>query len=107
MQRGQWLEPNDYDPLDPTVITQKLIEDGRNHLILRDPLNITAPVRLIQGMKDAEVPWATALNIQNALVGDDVEIQFVKTSDHRLSESSDLRRMERTLNALLLDLEHA
>jgi len=107
VQHGQWLEPNDYDPLDPTVITQKLIEDGRNHLILREPLNIKAPVRLIHGMKDVEVPWATALNIQAALIGDDVEIQFVKTGDHRLSEIQDLRRMERTVNALLMDLESA
>lgn len=107
MERGQYLEPNDYDPSDPTVITKKLIEDGRNHLVLRDPLNITVPVRLIQGMKDMDVPWATALDIQAALLSDDVEIQFAKTSDHRLSEDHDLRRLERTLSALLQDLEHA
>lgn len=105
LDQGQVLEPNDYDPCEPYVITQKLIEDGRRHLLLREPLNLTIPVRLIQGMKDADVPWATALKIQDALVSDDVEIQFVKAGDHRLSEAQDLRRLEVTLDALLTHLE--
>lgn len=105
MDAGQVLEPNDYAPCEPYVITKKLIEDGRRHLLLREPLNITVPVRLIQGMKDADVPWQTALQIQDVLVGDDVEIQFVKAGDHRLSETTDLERLTRTLSALLSSLE--
>ena len=105
--QGRVLLPNDYDPTDPYVITKKLIEDGKNQLLLREPLNITVPVRLIQGMKDADVPWKTALKIQDALVSDDVEIQFVKAGDHRLSEAADLIRLERTVGALLDDMENA
>ena len=107
MSAGQVLEPNDYAPCEPYVITKKLIEDGRRHLLLREPLNITLPVRLIQGMKDADVPWQTALQIQDVLVGDDVEIQFVKAGDHRLSEAADLERLTHTLGALLSRLETA
>lgn len=98
--------PNDYDPLEPCIITKKLIDDGKNNLLLRDPLNIQVPVRLIQGLQDADVPWATALKIQDALVSPDVEIQFVKSGDHRLSEAQDLVRLGRTLGSLLEDLEH-
>jgi len=104
-ENGKVLEPNDYAPCEPYVITQKLIEDGRHQLLLRDPLNIKVPVRLIQGMKDADVPWQTALKIQGALQSDDVEIQFVKTGDHRLSEAADISRLERTVAALLTDVE--
>ncbi|HEY9164244.1 MAG TPA: alpha/beta hydrolase [Magnetovibrio sp.] len=107
LDKGQVLEPNDYDPSEPYVITQKLIEDGRRHLVLREPLNITVPVRLIQGMQDADVPWSTALSLQEALVSDDVEVQFVKSGDHRLSEAQDLRRLEVTLGALLNHLERS
>ena len=39
------------------------------------------------------------------LVSDDVEIQFVKTGDHRLSTDADLKRLTRTVGALLNDLE--
>lgn len=105
MEHGHIALPNDYDPSDPYIITKRLIEDGKNQLLLRDPLNITVPVRLIQGMKDADVPWQTALKIQDALVGDDVEVQFAKSSDHRLSETHDLNRLTRTLDALLKDIE--
>lgn len=104
--QGQVELPNDYDPLEPCIITKKLIDDGKNNLLLRDPLNIQVPVRLIQGLQDADVPWATALKIQDALVTQDVEIQFVKSGDHRLSESQDLARLGRTLGSLLEDLEH-
>ncbi len=107
MDQGQILEPNDYEPCEPYVITKKLIEDGRRHLLLREPLNITVPVRLIQGMQDADVPWQTALKIQDALVSEDVAIQFVKTADHRLSTDADLMRLERTVGALLDDLERS
>jgi len=104
-REGHVALPSDYDPLNPYIITKALIEDGKNHLLLREPLNIQVPVRLIQGMKDADVPWATALKIQDALVTDDVEIQFVKNGDHRLSEATDLKRLTRTLGNFLHDLE--
>ena len=105
MNEGQVAVPNDYDPNEPYIISKLLIEDGKNHLLLRDPLNIQRPVRLIQGMKDADVPWQTALKIQDALVTNDVEIQFVKNGDHRLSEAPDLTRLTRTVGNLLHDLE--
>ena len=105
MTEGQVAVPNDYDPNEPYIISKLLIEDGKNHLLLREPLNIKVPVRLIQGMKDADVPWETALKIQDTLVTDDVEIQFVKDGDHRLSEAPDLTRLTRTVAHLLNDLE--
>jgi len=96
---------NCYDNQDPYIITQKLIEDGKTNLVLRDPINLKVPVRLIQGFQDADVPWATALKLQEALVTQDVEIQFVKNGDHRLSEAQDLLRLTRTLENLLKDVE--
>ena len=37
--------PSDYDD-GPYVITQKLIEDGREQLVLRAPLDLPFPVRV-------------------------------------------------------------
>jgi len=102
---GRVVLPSEYDTDDPYIITKKLIEDGKNNLLLRGPLDISVPVRLIQGMCDADVPWQTALKIQDALATTDVEIQFVKNGDHRLSESPDLLRLNRTLEHLLKDVE--
>jgi pimeloyl-ACP methyl ester carboxylesterase len=101
MQRdGLVLVPCDYDN-EPYTITKSLIEDGRNNLLLNNSISLDQPVRLIQGLKDKDVPWSTALNLQNKLSGDDVEIILVKNGDHRLSEPHDIKRLTRTLDLLL------
>jgi len=101
---GVFYVYSDYGP-DPTPYTKKLIDDGRDHLVLREKMPLTCPVRILQGMRDPDVPWQTALRITEQLEGDDVETQLVKTGDHRLSEPADLDRLARTLGALLDKLE--
>ena len=97
---GVWYEPSDYDD-EPTPITRKLVEDGRRRLLLRAPIDLSCPVRLIHGMKDGDVPWATSLRIAEQLTSTDVEITLVKDGDHRLSEPDDLARLTETLGHLL------
>jgi pimeloyl-ACP methyl ester carboxylesterase len=94
---------NEYDPENPMPFTRALIEDGKNHLLLRGPIAIDCPVRLIQGMKDDDVPWQTALNLSRLLRTHDVDVTFVKNGGHRLSEDADLDRLTRTLETLLQD----
>jgi pimeloyl-ACP methyl ester carboxylesterase len=101
MQRdGFVLVPCDYDE-ESYTITQALIDDGRNNLLLNGSISLRQPVRLIQGLKDRDVPWTTALRLLEKLVGDDVEAILVKNGDHRLSEPHDLKRLCKTLDLLL------
>lgn len=100
---GEVAIPNCYDE-EPYLIRQALLDEGRDNLLLRGPIGLDVPVRLIHGMLDEDVPWQTALKIVARLAGDDVEVTYVKAGDHRLSEDRDLRRLERTLTALLQDL---
>ena len=93
--------PNCYDDEEPYRINKHLLDEGRNQLLLRGEIAIDCPVRLIHGMKDADVPWETSLKLMERLRTDNVEIQFVKSGDHRLSEDHDLARLTRTLDALL------
>jgi pimeloyl-ACP methyl ester carboxylesterase len=100
LRRDGYIDrPSDYSE-DPYRITLRLIEEGRDHLLLAKPVPITCPVRLIHGMKDFDVPWQTSLKLAEALVGDDVEVILVKEAAHRLSEAEDLARLERTIEAL-------
>ena len=69
--------------------------------MLAGDIDIDCPVRLLQGMKDTDVPWRTALAVADKLTGDDVEITLVKHGDHRLSEPTDLARLDRTLDRLI------
>lgn len=86
---------------EPYRITRALVEEGRRHLLLRAPIALRVPVRLIHGMKDADVPWQTALRLAERIQAGDVEVQLVKEGGHRLSEPPDLERLCRTVAALL------
>ncbi len=89
LEDGALIEPTEYGD-DPYTITRDLIEDGRNQLLLRKPIDLCCPVRLVQGMQDPDVPWQTAIRLTEALVSDDVRVDLIKTGDHRLSEPDQL-----------------
>jgi len=83
------------------VMTKKLIEDGAKNLVLRAPLEINAPVRLFQGMKDRQVPWRTALKIAGTITNENVRVTLVKDGDHRLSRPDDLALLWHGVDGLL------
>ncbi len=91
---GIIMIPNAYGP--PTPITRRLLEDGAQQLVLRAPLAIEAPVRLIHGMRDAEVPFQTSLRLAERITGADVRITLVKDGEHRLSRAADLALLAQT-----------
>jgi pimeloyl-ACP methyl ester carboxylesterase len=80
--------PSDYSP-EPYRISKLLLDDGDRHCILDRDNVMTAPLRLVQGMKDNDVPWQTAFRIRNAITGD-VEVILIESGDHRLSRPEDL-----------------
>ena len=96
---GVYVHPSDYGESYP--ITRGFIEEGRNHLLENSPFDPCCPVRIIQGMRDPDVPWRHALALVDLLQGDDVELTLVKAAEHRLSDPQDLRRLEVTIEALL------
>lgn len=84
MEKGRVDLPSDYSP-DPYVITRRLIEEGRNRLVLRSPLALPFPVRLLQGTADTDVPPAVALRLLDHATGPDIRLTLVKGVDHRFS----------------------
>ena len=96
---GQLVEPSPYDP-EPTIITHKLIEDGKRHLILDGLIETGCPVRILQGVADPDVPHTHALKLLDALVSEDVVMTLIKDGDHRLSREADLAALVRVLDAL-------
>ena len=96
---GQWKRPSQYGDAYP--ITRRLIEDGRNHLVLRAPLPIAAPVRLLHGQRDPDVPWQLSLKAAETIAGDNVRVVLVKDGDHRLSRDADLALLARTVEEFL------
>ena len=86
---------------DPYPITKRLIEEGRKHLIGTGPLDLDLPVRILQGMRDPDVPWRHALDLVGRLRSDDVALTLIKDGNHRLSRDQDLRRLESTVASLV------
>lgn len=91
--------PSDYGG-EPYPITRRLIEEGRDRLLLRGPIPLACPVHLIHGMRDQDVPWRTALRIAEQLQSDEVVVSLVKNGDHRLSSEIDLARMLAAVDAV-------
>ena len=83
-ETGQVALPSEYG--EPYIITRRLIEDGRNHLVLRDPLPLPFPVRFLQGTADADVDMAVALRLLDHAEGKDMRLTLVDGADHRFSD---------------------
>lgn len=82
--KGQLDLPSEYSD-EPYIITKKLIENGRNQLVLRKPLPLPFPVRFLQGTADEDVDQSVALRLLDHVSGDDIRLTLVKDADHRFS----------------------
>jgi pimeloyl-ACP methyl ester carboxylesterase len=78
----------------PYVVTRRLIEEGRAHLVLRSPLSLPFPVRLLHGTADRDVPPAVALHLLDHARGPDMRLTLVKDADHRFSAPACLALIE-------------
>lgn len=81
--------PSEYSQ-EPYVITRKLIEDGRQQLVLREPLELPFPVRLLHGTADEDVEMSVPLKIIDHATGPDIQLTFVQGVDHRFSGPREL-----------------
>jgi pimeloyl-ACP methyl ester carboxylesterase len=98
-ESGLWLRPSAHGE-EPYPITRGLIEDGRRHLLLDQPIEVGCPVRILQGVEDRDVPWRHALKLVSCLARDDVVMTLVKDGDHRLSRPEDIERIIRVIDEL-------
>ena len=105
LEAGGIVEMRDCDGGEPTPVKKAFLDEGRDHLLLRGEIGIDAPMRLIHGMQDRDVPWRTALHLAERLRTPDVTVTLVKDGDHRLSRPQDLERLTDTLALLLRHIE--
>ncbi len=94
--QGRVVLPSEYSD-DGYVITARLIEDGRNQLVLREALPLPFPVRLLHGTADADVEMSVPLRLTDHARCDDLHLTFVKGADHRFSEPENLELIWTTI----------
>lgn len=96
---GQVALPSDYG--EPYIITKRLIEEGREQLVLRDPLHLPFPVRFLQGTDDKDVDMSVALRLLSHATGPDMRLVVLKGGDHRFSDPQALQLIEDAINNVL------
>jgi pimeloyl-ACP methyl ester carboxylesterase len=97
---GRVMVPDDYGG-EPYPVTRRLIEDGRANLVLRGPLDLPFPVRLLHGAADATVDPAVALRLFHHATCPDLRLTLVRDADHRFSEPDNLDLIARTVEEIL------
>jgi pimeloyl-ACP methyl ester carboxylesterase len=85
---GVFLQPSEYG--EPYAITRALIEEGRGHLLARQPFDPGRPVVILQGAQDAAVPIAHTRELVGFLQGGWAELHEIPDGEHRLSRLQDL-----------------
>lgn len=100
LAHGRYAQPSEYSS-DPYIITRRLIEDGRRHLILDAPIDLGCPVHILQGRNDPDVPWQHAERLIDRLLFDEVRLTYVRDGDHRLSRPQDLDLLKRSVAAIV------
>ena len=101
---GRLERPSQYSS-ENSVFTWRLIEEGRNHLLLKDRLELPCPVRLLHGQSDPDVPWEYSLRIAAHLDAPEVVTTLIKGGDHRLSTPADIARLIATVEELAGQVE--
>jgi len=91
-ETGVWLRPSQYSE-GPYPITKRLIEEGRQHLLLDGLIETGCPVHILQGVQDPDVPWRHAVELVSRFARDDVVLTLIKDGDHRLSRPEDIERL--------------
>ncbi|MDC3107697.1 alpha/beta hydrolase [Paracoccaceae bacterium] len=86
----------------PLIITQELIDDGNNNLILTKEQSIDCPVRLFHGSHDEDVPLSTSINILKKIRSNDMQLQIIKGIDHRFSTPYCLELIQKAVEQVRL-----
>lgn len=92
---GVVYEPSGYE--EPYAYSKVLIEDGRSRQILDAPIELTCPIRILQGYEDTVVPWQHSQRLVDTITSGDLTYSLIAGGDHSLSRHSDLALIEQAI----------
>jgi pimeloyl-ACP methyl ester carboxylesterase len=99
LMAGQVALPSEYG--EAYIITRRLIEEGRDRLVLRDPLLLPFPVRSLQGTADVDVDMSVALRLLDHAQSPDMRLTLVDGADHRFSNDECLELIVSSVEEVL------
>lgn len=93
---GRLEKPSPYSD-QPSVTTRAFWTAGEANRLMHGTIPLRVPVRIVQGMRDPDVPWERAARLAQLIEGDDVQCWLVKDGDHRLSREQDIAMIVRAV----------
>ncbi len=96
LSSGRTERPSPYSD-QPTLYTRAFWSSGEANRLMHGVIGIDAPVRLLHGMADKDVPLARAVRLTELLRSGDVQLLIIKDGDHRLSRDSDIALLIRAV----------
>ena len=79
-------------------LTKKFFIEAEKNRVLRKPFRFTKPMILIHGLKDNVVKEDVPKKILKKITGKNVNIIYLKESDHRLSSETDLKMIRQSID---------
>jgi pimeloyl-ACP methyl ester carboxylesterase len=99
LEHGVYEQPSAYGS--PYPITRGLIEDGRRHLLAREPFDPGRPVVILQGLLDPDVPASHTRELTEFLTGGHVKLIEIADGEHRLSRPQDMALLFQEIGKLV------
>ncbi|XP_059953485.1 palmitoyl-protein thioesterase ABHD10, mitochondrial-like [Mesoplodon densirostris] len=99
--KGVWSMPSKYSEEGVYRIQYCVIKEAERHCLLRGPISVSCPIRLLHGRKDDIVPWHTSMQVADQAVSTDVDVILRKNSDHRMKEKADIQLLAYTIDDLI------
>ena len=78
-------------------LTKKFFIEAEKNKVLRKPIRFTKPIVLMHGLKDNVVKEDMPKKILKKVTGKNVNIIYLKESDHRLSKENDLKMITQSI----------
>ncbi|XP_010884205.1 mycophenolic acid acyl-glucuronide esterase, mitochondrial isoform X3 [Esox lucius] len=100
-EKGVMRVPTKYSEGGVYTFTVDFLKEAENHCVLQSPIPTTCPVRLIHGMKDADVPWHVSMQVAESVLSADVDVILRRNGQHRMSEKDDIRLIVYTVDDLI------
>lgn len=97
LRDGQFERANAYGP-EPSLTYRGFWQSGEAMRLLGAAIDIIAPVRLVHGEQDKDVPIGVAIKLVERLRSADVQLKLIKGGGHRLSEPHEI-------HAILVELQ--
>ena len=79
-------------------LTKKFFIEAEKNRVLKKPFRFSKPIVLIHGLKDNVVKEDVPKKILKKITGKNVNIIYLKESDHRLSSETDLKIITHSIN---------